>query len=68
MRAAATAADRDPDAIEVICGGARTVEDVERFRALGVTEIVVPPPAWDLEGLEDGFTRYSSEVIAPTNG
>ncbi|MEO8323214.1 MAG: hypothetical protein ABI571_03640, partial [Actinomycetota bacterium] len=68
MNMAATGAGRDPAAIEITCGGAFDAEGVERFAAIGVSRIVIPPPAWDLEGLKEGLGRFSEDVIGKSTG
>lgn len=68
MNVAATGAGRDPAAIEITCGGAFDAEGVERFAAIGVSRIVIPPPAWDLEGLKEGLGRFSEDVIGKSTG
>jgi probable F420-dependent oxidoreductase len=65
MRAAAEAAGRDPDAIEVTLGSARTEEQVRGFAALGASRVVISPPAFEPAGLRDALERYASEVMDP---
>ncbi len=55
---------RDPKTIEVSSG--RTVPDVDgvrRLRDLGVSRLVVPPPAFDPDGITQGLDRLG-ELIA----
>ena len=63
MNRAATEVGRDPSAIELTCGGVFDAEGVRRYADMGVTRIVIPPPAWDLEGLKEGLGRFSKDVI-----
>src|SRR3954452_19012723 len=69
MRDAATAAGRDPDAIELTSGGDDTLgpdalEGVARLADLGIDRIIVPPLAFDAGGIHDALARYGDEVIA----
>lgn len=63
MNSAAIEAGRDPAAIEITCGGAFDAEGIARFADMGVSRIVIPPPAWDLEGLKEGLGRFSKDFI-----
>jgi probable F420-dependent oxidoreductase len=55
---------RDPAAIEVTSGrGVPDVDNVKRLRDLGVSRFMVPPPAFDPEGLTEGLERLG-ELIA----
>ncbi len=68
MSAAANEAGRDPSAIEITCGGVLDTEGVKRFAGMGVSRIVIPPPAWDLEGLKEGLGRFSEDIIGKSKG
>ena len=54
MRAAAEAAGRDPDAIEITTGASRDAEDRKRLEDLGVTRLIMPPPALTVDGIGAG--------------
>lgn len=54
MRAAAEAAGRDPDAIEITTGASRDAEDRKRLEDLGVTRMIIPPPALTVDGIGAG--------------
>ena len=55
---------RDPAEVELICGGrVRTPEDLEPYAALGVSRLVVSPPAQDVDGLRRGLERFARDVI-----
>ena len=55
---------RDPAEVELICGGrVRTPEDLEPYVALGVSRLVVSPPAQDVDGLRRGLERFARDVI-----
>jgi probable F420-dependent oxidoreductase len=69
MRSTATEAGRDPDAIEITSGGAGVLgpdalEGVKRFADLGVSRIVIPPLAFDAEGIGPALAQYGENVIA----
>ena len=58
---------RDPAEVELICGGrVRTPEDLEPYAALGVSRLVVSPPAQDVDGLRRGLERFARDVIEQT--
>ena len=55
---------RDPAEVELICGGrVRTPEDLEPYAALGVSRLVVSPPAQDVDGLRRGLELFARDVI-----
>ena len=55
---------RDPAEVELICGGrVRTLEDLEPYAALGVSRLVVSPPAQDVDGLRRGLERFARDVV-----
>jgi probable F420-dependent oxidoreductase len=73
MRAAAEQAGRDPDEIEVTCGGAEVqgggqaaVDEVGRLAELGVSRVVIAPLSFDPSAQADLLARFGEEVIAPT--
>jgi probable F420-dependent oxidoreductase len=57
MRKAAEEAGRDPDGIEITCGGRPDPALVERYAELGVSRLMVPPPGFDPATLEDQLPR-----------
>ena len=58
---------RDPAEVELVCGGrVRTPEDLEPYAALGVSRLVVSPPAQDVDGLRRGLERFARDVIEQT--
>jgi probable F420-dependent oxidoreductase len=69
MRAAAEEAGRDPDAIEVTTGtpalqGPEPLEEVARLADLGVSRVVIFPPALDGDGIAEATAAYGEQVIA----
>ena len=60
---------RDPAEIELICGGrVRSPEDLEPYAALGVSRMVLSPPAQDVDGLRRGLEHFARDVIEPLGG
>jgi probable F420-dependent oxidoreductase len=69
MRATATDHGRDPDAIEITTGGngalgRGALDEVKALADLGVSRIIIPPLAFDVEGQKEAFARYGDEVIS----
>jgi probable F420-dependent oxidoreductase len=69
MREAATEAGRDPDAIEVTSGGngalgSGALEEIKKLADLGVSRVIIPPLAFDVEGQRTAFAQYGEEVIS----
>lgn len=69
MRASATEHGRDPDAIEITSGGngalgKGALEEVEKLAALGVSRVIIPPLAFDVEGQQEAFAKYGEDVIS----
>ena len=64
MRAAATEAGRDPDAIEVTAGGALDVDSVKAMAAQGVDRMVVPVLSYDPDDLPRALDRFAEDVIS----
>jgi len=64
MRASATDAGRDSDAIEITAGGVFDLDGVKRFADLGVGRIVIPPLGFDLETLKGTVGNFADSVIA----
>ena len=65
MRAAASDAGRDADAIEVTTGGAMDIETAKKYTDLGVSRLVIPPLGFDLETLKRQLGDFGENVIAP---
>ena len=69
MREAATEAGRDPDAIEVTSGGngalgSGALDEVKKLADLGVSRVIIPPLAFDVEGQRTAFAKYGEDVIS----
>ena len=64
VRAECERIGRDPAEVELICGGrVRGPEDLEPYAALGVSRLVISPPAQDVDGLRRGLDRFARDVI-----
>jgi alkanesulfonate monooxygenase SsuD/methylene tetrahydromethanopterin reductase-like flavin-dependent oxidoreductase (luciferase family) len=57
---------RDPASIEMTVGGARTVEDAERYRALGADRLVIAIRARSVSEIADELGEFADTVIAKT--
>lgn len=66
MRRSATEAGRDPDAIEITSGGARTVEATKWYADLGVHRLLIKARSIEPGKLRDELLRFGDEVIAAT--
>lgn len=64
VRASATEHGRDPDSIEITAGGARDLDAAKRFADAGVSRLVVPPLAFDAEGLRRQLGEYADAVVS----
>ncbi|HEY4410894.1 MAG TPA: TIGR03619 family F420-dependent LLM class oxidoreductase [Acidimicrobiia bacterium] len=64
-RKAAADAGRDPDALELIAGGARDAKGAEALMNLGVTHIVTSTRATTPAELPAALETYHQKVIAP---
>lgn len=63
-RRAAEEAGRDPDAIELTCGGAMDLDGVRRYEDLGVDRLVIPAFGRDLETVQGNIELFAEHVIA----
>ncbi|GGM64387.1 LLM class F420-dependent oxidoreductase [Dactylosporangium sucinum] len=66
MRVSARAAGRDPDAIEVTSGGARTAEEAKWYADQGVHQLTVAVRARDEQGIHAELMRFGETVIERT--
>jgi probable F420-dependent oxidoreductase len=56
---------RDPAEIEVTTGDNKLDLDVvRRYEEIGVSRLIMPPPAFDPEGLRRGLTDFAERMIA----
>jgi probable F420-dependent oxidoreductase len=55
---------RDPNEIEISTGaGIPDVDTVKRYEDVGVSRLVMPPPAFDSDGLAAALPKYAEDVI-----
>jgi probable F420-dependent oxidoreductase len=64
MRKTAAENGRDGDAIEVTAGGVMDADGVKKFADLGVSRIVIPPLAFDVDGLRTALAMFQENVIS----
>lgn len=69
MRATATEHGRDPDVIDITAGGngalgSGALDEVKKLADLGVSRIIIPPLAFDIEGQRESFAKYGEDVIS----
>jgi probable F420-dependent oxidoreductase len=64
MREAARQQSRDPNQIELSCMARAAVDSVKAVADIGISRVVVAPPAFDKEGLSRGLEKIGNEVIA----
>ena len=64
MRRAAEEAARDADRIEITAGGALDPDGIRRYADLGVSRMILPPMAFDPDGLRTGLERFANDVMA----
>lgn len=69
MRQAATEAGRNPDDIEITSGGngalgSGALDEVKQLADLGVSRVIIPPLAFDVEGQRTAFAKYAEDVIS----
>jgi probable F420-dependent oxidoreductase len=58
---------RNPDEIEISTGaGALDPDTVRRYEDLGVSRLVMPPPAFDVEGLKAALPKLAEDLIVKT--
>ncbi|MFP8873223.1 MAG: LLM class F420-dependent oxidoreductase [Myxococcota bacterium] len=56
---------RDPSEIEITVGALpKDVDTVRRYEELGVARMVMPPPAFDKEGIRSGLLGFAERVIS----
>jgi probable F420-dependent oxidoreductase len=63
MHAAASEAGRDPSAIEVTTGAARDAQSHQRLVDLGVTRVVIPPPALTAAEIGPALERTMDQLF-----
>ena len=63
MRAAATEAGRDPDAIEITRGGMMDRDSVQQMLDEGTDRFVIPPLSLRIGPLREGLARFADDVM-----
>jgi probable F420-dependent oxidoreductase len=64
MKSEAEKAGRDASKIELSCMGRPRVDDLKALAELGISRVVIAPPAFDADGLTRGLEKLRDEVIA----
>jgi probable F420-dependent oxidoreductase len=64
MKSEADKAGRDASKIELSCMGRPRVEELKALEGIGVSRVVIAPPAFDAEGLTRGLEKLRDDVIA----
>jgi probable F420-dependent oxidoreductase len=64
MKSEAAKAGRDASKIELSCMGRPRVEELKALEGIGVSRVVIAPPAFDAEGLTRGLEKLRDDVIA----
>jgi probable F420-dependent oxidoreductase len=65
MRAECAKIGRDPNEIELTAGAPVTdIDTVRRYADLGVTRMIIPPPAFDPDGVKKGLHEFADRMIA----
>lgn len=62
MRAAAVAAGRDPDGIEITTGGFPTPEGVSKLASKGVSRLAIPPPSFTPDDIGPALERVVDAI------
>ncbi len=55
---------RNPAEIELSCMGRAKLDALKALEDIGISRVVIPPPAFDQDGLSRGLEKLASEVIA----
>ena len=64
MKSQADKAGRDASKIELSCMGRPRVEELKALEGIGVSRVVIAPPAFDAEGLTRGLEKLHDDVIS----
>ena len=64
MKEECAKAGRNPAEIEISAAGKPTLDFVNRYREMGVSRMVIAPPAWDTEGLTRGLEKLADELLS----
>jgi len=64
MKKAAADAGRDGDKIEVTAGASFEIPVIKQLEDMGVSRLMIPPLAFDPDGLRAGLDRFQNDVIS----
>lgn len=64
MKKAAAEAGRDGDKIEVTGPASFDIEVIKKLADIGVSRLMIPPLAFDPDGLRQGLDRFQNDVIS----
>ncbi|HSU91072.1 MAG TPA: LLM class flavin-dependent oxidoreductase, partial [Sporolactobacillaceae bacterium] len=64
MKSEAEKAGRDPKKIELSCMGRPRVDELKALEDIGISRVVIAPPAFDADGLTRGLEKLQNEVLA----
>lgn len=64
MKKSAAEAGRDGDKIEVTAGASFDIEEIKKLADMGVSRLMIPPLAFDPEGLRTALDRFQNDVIS----
>ena len=64
VSAEAKKAGRDPGHIELSCMGRAKVDSLKALEDIGISRVVIPPPAFDAEGITRGLEKIANEVLS----
>jgi alkanesulfonate monooxygenase SsuD/methylene tetrahydromethanopterin reductase-like flavin-dependent oxidoreductase (luciferase family) len=68
VRAATERAGRDPLALELTAGGARTPDEAAFYADLGISRLTVAVRARTIDEMRDEVAQLADELLAPTAG
>jgi hypothetical protein len=66
VRKATEAAGRDPEALELTAGGARTIDQAVHYAGLGISRLTVAVRARTATELREEVARLGDELVTPT--
>ncbi len=64
MKKAAADAGRDADKIEVTAGASFEIPVIKQLEDMGVSRLMIPPLAFDVDGFRTALDRFQNDVIA----
>jgi probable F420-dependent oxidoreductase len=64
MKKAAADSGRDGDGIEVTAGAVFDIDGIKKLEDLGVSRLVLPPLAFDVDGFRTALDRFQNDVFS----